>query len=289
MQPVSRVVDKISWFPGHMYKATKLVREHIRNIDVFLEIRDARVPHSSRNHDLDEIVQEFNKPKIILFNKIDLCHQVQTNKAINDLNKAKIHSMALSAQMGTNVSKIIQQAKELRPAKFSTVGMWMMVGGMPNVGKSTILNTLRNRSHTSETKKNVAKTGPLPCVTRGVSGFKVNQDPLAYIVDTPGIMVPRIVDEETGIKLALVGSIKDTIVGKDVLVNYLMDFLNKRKVHKYVKLYGLPGPITVSDEFVGYIHEKYKHNNMEVTYDYILGNFRKGNMGRVTLDEISME
>jgi len=289
MKEAIRVAETINWFPGHMYKATKLVKENIKNIDVFLEIRDARVPYSSRNHELDAIIQEHNKPKVILFNKMDLCNQPLTNKVINDFNNTKIHSIGLSAQMGVNIAKITQKAKELRPAKFNTVGMWMMVGGMPNVGKSTILNALRNQSHTPETKKSVAKTGPLPCVTRGVSGFKINQNPVMFVVDTPGIMVPRILDEEAGLKLSIVGCIKDTIVGKDILVDYLVSFLNKKKVYKYVKHYELPAPVSRGYDLIQYVNDKYKHNNLEATYDMILGHFRDGKIGRVTFDDVILE
>lgn len=288
MEPVVRLAEKISWFPGHMYKATKGVKENIKNIDVFLEIRDARVPYSSRNHELDAIIKEHNKPKIILFNKFDQCNQGQTLKVISDFNKAKIECMALSAQAGTNIPKILQKVKELRPAKYNTVGMWMMVGGMPNVGKSTILNTLRNISKTPETKKNIVKTGPLPCVTRGVSGFKVSEDPVMFVVDTPGIMVPRITDEETGLKLSIVGCIKDTIVGKDILIDYLLEKLNERKAYSYVKFYDLPGPINRGHDLIEYVKDKYKHQNYEATYDMILGNYRHGKIGRITLDDVNM-
>lgn len=149
-----------------------------------------------------------------------------TNKIVNELQKAKINCMPLSAQMGTNVNNIIERARKVRKEKFSTVGLWVMIGGMPNVGKSTIINKLRNKAASLDKKTSIVKTGPLPCVTRGVSGFKIANDPLAYLVDTPGIMVPRIVDEETGLKLALVGSIKNSIIGKDVIIDYMLEKLN---------------------------------------------------------------
>ena len=114
---------------------------------------------------------------------------------------------------------------------FKTIGSWMMIGGMPNVGKSTVINALRakNISDGELSKKHVVWTAASPCVTRGMNGFKISLDPLIYLIDTPGIAYKRIYDNEEGFKLALCGMIRDGIISQEVLFDYALYCLNRCK------------------------------------------------------------
>lgn len=287
MKAVERVAETISWFPGHMYRAHKLMREKIKWIDVFIEVRDARVPLASKNIEIDMMLEEFKKPKIIIFNKYDLCNQRITNQYIENLKKAKIESIAVSAENKKNISKILGLAKSIKPIKYNTVGMWLMIGGMPNVGKSSIINALRKQA-TTLSHKDVTKATSTPCQTTYVTGFKINEDPLAFLVDTPGVMVPRITDQEVGLKLALVGCIRDKIVDKEILIQYLFEVLHKQKLFKYVEKYSMEKPCQNYHEVLRRVNTKYSHHNMEATYDLILSHFREGLLGKLTIDDITL-
>jgi ribosome biogenesis GTPase A len=263
----------------------KGIREHIQDVDLFLEVRDARVPYASKNSDFDAILREYNKPKFILFNKFDLCDQKKTLECLRAMNKVGIHNTAMSAVLGENVAQILKFAKNNVKLKYSSVGFWMMIGGCPNVGKSTIVNQLRKRSQTLS-KKDISPTSPLPCHTKHVKSFKFNENPLAYLIDTPGVMMPTITDDEQGLKLGLVGCIKDRIVGKDILVDYLVWMLNKIESRKYWKVYGLEKEAASGQELVTHALKKFHHSDVEVTYDLILRHFRQGELGKFTLDNV---
>jgi len=163
-----------------------------------------------------------------------------------------------------------------------------MIGGMPNVGKSTIINAIRKQAQ-GLSHKDITKSAALPCTTKSVTGFKISESPLAYLVDTPGVMVPRINDDETGLKLSLVGCIKDTIVGKDILMDYLVWMLNKHKGYRYVERYGMRGPAGTGKELAQHVHEKFRHNNFDTTYDLVLKDFRKGELGKLTMDYVELK
>ena len=280
-------LEKINWFPGHMYKATNNLMARLKDIDLFLEIRDARLPISSRNPDIDQALRLAQKPKIILFNKYDLCNQRVTSQALENYSKVGIHCLPISAKEGTNLMKILKFLEEKKSIKYTTVGSWLMIGGMPNVGKSTILNSLRTK-HLKETegKKSVAKATPIPCTTRSLTGHKINDEPKVFIVDSPGIMVPNIYDHEIGLKLGLVGCITDKIIGKEPLIEYLVWALNRFGVKKHVEFYEMSSRPENAKELMFHVREKYRQFNYETTFDKILKDFREGNLGKITLDDM---
>lgn len=280
-------LEKINWFPGHMYKATNKLKEKLHEIDLFLEIRDARLPISSKNTEIDEILRLSQKKKIIIFNKFDLCNQGVTSQISTNYNKIGIHCLNLSAKEGTNINKILTYIIEEKPIKFSTVGIWLMIGGMPNVGKSTILNSLRTKYlKESNSKRSIAKVTPIPCTTKSLVGHKINETPTIFLVDSPGIMVPKITDNEVGLKLALIGCISEKITGKEPLIEYLVWVLNQQKVKKYLSFYKMDTPAKSGKDLMFHVREKYKQFNYETTFDKILKDFRLGNLGNVTLDNL---
>jgi hypothetical protein len=139
--------EKISWFPGHMYVASQKLKESLRDIDVFIEVRDARLPYSTLNIEVDDYVKTACKQKIVIFNKYDLCNHQVTLKAIHNLREVGLRGFAVSAINRINLKKIIDISREILPPKYeNSVGSWMMIGGMPNVGKSTIINKLRQQA-----------------------------------------------------------------------------------------------------------------------------------------------
>jgi ribosome biogenesis GTPase A len=238
-ESVAQAMVKYSWFPGHMYTATRELYKRLNDIDVFIEIRDARLPYSSLNYEVDNLLQDKQKRKIVIFNKYDLCHNSVTHVAIKRLQKLGVEAIPTSAINRLNLRKIIEMSRLKNPPKYQqTVGSWLMIGGMPNVGKSTILNTMRQQAARLKNGE-ITKSTKTPGQTRHLFGFRVNDKPLAWMVDTPGLMVPNIDDPEIGIKLALVGCVKESMVEKELLVNYLIEQLHKRNNYTYMKKYGL--------------------------------------------------
>lgn len=194
-----------------------------------------------------------------------------------------------SAKSNQNINVLLEFIKKQAPPKFLTVGSWTMIVGVPNAGKSSIINAFRTKSsenfsiHYIESS---AKTGPLPCVTRGVSGYRISTNPLMYILDTPGISIPNIEKPEQAMKLALTGAIKDDIVGVDVLCDYLLYILNKLHILQYVKQYSLNQPTDSLDVIL--THLKYIYNWDEISIcRVILKHYREGRLGKFTLDKIN--
>ena len=165
-----------------------------------------------------------------------------------------------------------------------------MIGGIPNVGKSTIINSLRKRDEGIEHgKKSGARVGANPCVTKSFSGFKIISDPLVYMVDSPGIIMPKIKeDSEDGLKLSLVNSIRDGILEKEYVCDYLLYKLNKEGVFNYCTRYDLPmrRPTNSIHDFMGSLMKRMNVVDKNIACDVFLRDFREGILGKITLDSI---
>jgi len=280
---------KINWFPGHMVKAYRNMPDQIKKADIFLEIRDSRIPLTSGNEELNTIIPPQMK-RIIIFNKFDLCNQNQTKKIVENYTKGKnIKYMFASAKTSQNINKIIDLIIRENNPKFKTVGTWCMIGGIPNVGKSTIINTFRTMSKDlkdlSEQTVKYAKTGKTAATTRNMDCFKINLDPIIFIIDTPGVMPPQIKTNEEGIKLSVCGNIKDKIAGKEIILDYLLWFMNKNKDFDYVKVLKMENPTDSIHELVNVVAEKFRITNTSNVHDYIFGCFKDGKFGKFTFDE----
>nr|WP_284693482.1 ribosome biogenesis GTPase YlqF [Anoxybacillus kestanbolensis] len=213
----------IQWFPGHMAKAKREVTEKLKLIDIVFELVDARIPISSRNPLIDEIVA--NKPRIILLNKADMADPDVTKQWIDFFAAQQIDAIAIDSQSGTGVKQMVAVAKEKLRPKFEKMiakgikrprAMRALIVGIPNVGKSTLINRLAG--------KHIAKTGDTPGVTKAQQWIKVGKE--LELLDTPGILWPKFEDEEVGYKLATTGAIKDTILNLQDVAVYALRFLS---------------------------------------------------------------
>ena len=203
----------IQWYPGHMHKATKEIARSLSSIDVIIEILDARAPHSSSNPVIDKIVKE--KPVIKLLNKSDLSDPLDTKKWQQYFNKSEYqNSIAINAMTSESKNEIVNLISQLSERKEGKNTLTMVVG-IPNVGKSSVINMLAG--------KKIAKTGNEPAITKGQQ--KINLRNGIMLIDTPGILWPKIEDPESGLKLAALGSIRNTAVGYDEIAIYIIKFL----------------------------------------------------------------
>lgn len=214
----------IQWFPGHMAKARRQVSEKLKLIDIIFELVDARIPLSSRNPMIDEIIQ--HKPRLVLLNKADMADKNITREWIEYFKERNIKALAINSQAGTGMKEIVSASQEILKEKFDRMkakgvkprAIRAMIVGIPNVGKSTLINRL--------VKKNIAKTGNTPGVTKAQQWIKVGKE--LELLDTPGILWPKFEDQEVGLKLALTGAIKDTILNLQDVAIYGLKFLEVR-------------------------------------------------------------
>ena len=212
----------IQWYPGHIHKATKEIARSLSSIDVIIEILDARAPHSSSNPVIDKIVKE--KPVIKLLNKSDLSDPLDTKKWQQYFNKSEHqNSIAINAMTSESKNEIVNLISKLSERKEGKNTLTMVVG-IPNVGKSSVINMLAG--------KKIAKTGNEPAITKGQQ--KINLRNGIMLIDTPGILWPKIEDPESGLKLAALGSIRSTAVGYDEIAIYIIKFL-MQKYPDYLK------------------------------------------------------
>ncbi|MCR8848624.1 ribosome biogenesis GTPase YlqF [Rossellomorea sp. SC111] len=233
----------IQWFPGHMAKARRQVTEKLKLVDIVIELVDARIPLSSRNPMIEEIIGQ--KPRLVLLNKADMADTNRTNQWIAYFKEQGITALAVNAQAGKGLQVIVQAAKEILKDKFDRMksrgmrprAIRAMIVGIPNVGKSTLINRLA--------KKNIAKTGNTPGVTKAQQWIKVGKE--LELLDTPGILWPKFEDPKVGYKLALTGAIKDTILNLQDIAVYGLRFLAEHYPERLEERYGLEG---ISEEVV---------------------------------------
>lgn len=210
----------IQWFPGHMAKARREVMEKLKYVDIVFELIDARLPLSSRNPMMDQIIQQ--KPRLVLLNKGDLADPEQTRLWQKYFQQKGYHTLVINAQANKGVNRILPEAKAALEEKLTRErakglkprAIRAMCIGIPNVGKSTLMNRLVG--------KKIAQTGNKPGVTKGQQWLRHDKD--LELLDTPGILWPKFEDPEIGKKLALTGAIKDQLLHMDDLAIYGLDF-----------------------------------------------------------------
>ena len=276
----------IQWFPGHMAKARREVTENLKFIDVVLELLDARIPMSSRNPMVDELVS--HKPRLILLNKSDLADQAVTERWVEYLSQDNTFVLPINSQTGTGVNKIPQAVSELaRPMteKMKAKGMKprairAMILGIPNVGKSTLINRLAT--------KRIAQTGDRPGVTKQQQWIKVGK--VMELLDTPGILWPKFESQIIGLRLASTGAIKDDIIDFQTVALFIINYLNERYPDRLLTRYHLEQLSEDGVENFDAIGKKrgLLQSGGYVDYDkaaeMIIRELRSGKLGRISFE-----
>lgn len=226
---------KIQWFPGHMTKAARQMEENLKKVDFVIEIRDARIPDSSRNPMLDGIIH--TKPRLIILSKKDKADLELTKEWITYLEKDNVRVIALDLVHENYKAAIVQASKTLcasfiekqKRRGIKPRALRAMVCGIPNVGKSTMINTLA--------KRKAAKTADKPGVTKSLQWIKLDKD--LELLDTPGVLWPKFDDQQIGLKLALLGSIRDEVVTMDELAMFAVEWLMENNPSSLIETYGI--------------------------------------------------
>lgn len=277
----------IHWFPGHMVKALREIKEKINLVDVVVEIVDSRCPISSKNPFLDEIIN--NKEKMIVFSKKDLCDDVKINIFKKLYNEKGYEVVIADLNDKNDISKIISTINHLgkgKQEKYIKRGMKpqplkIMIIGIPNVGKSTLINRL--------VKKNAASTRNTPGHTRAQQWVRINQN--FDLLDTPGILPPHYEDKVTSTNLAIIGSIKDDILPLDEVFTSLFDFLVEKYKDEFYKKYSIEKDASEA-EIVQYIGQnrgmllKGGIVDTDAVKKMIIKEFRGGLIAKVVVDEV---
>ena len=273
----------IQWFPGHMAKALRQVKENLKSVDIVLELVDARLPESSRNPQLAEVLQD--KPSIIVLTKMDLADPAETKRWINYYESMGQPAIAVNSNSG-NLKIIEKKIKEILADKIQSrkekgiqnQKLRAMCIGIPNVGKSTLLNHL--------VKKNVAQTGNRPGVTKAQQWLKAGKD--LQLLDTPGILWPKFEDPLVGKKLALTGAIKDTLYAKDDVALYAVEHFIHTNPDALAQRYRLTQS-ELEDTTVETLLAITRNMGFKEDYDRaserLIFEIRKGKLGRYTLDK----
>ncbi|KAK9892682.1 hypothetical protein WA026_021535 [Henosepilachna vigintioctopunctata] len=302
---VFKVIDKeaLQWFPGHMNKGFKQMQQKLRSVDCIVEVHDARVPISGRNNNFKCTISGI-KPHILVLNKVDLIQRKYTDRIKSKL-KGEYENILFTNckdEKCKGVSGLLPLAKTLisQSDRFNRNDLEdfnIMIIGIPNVGKSSLINALRVKYLK---KGHATPVGAVPGITRSVlTKIRICEDPLFYMLDTPGILTPHVGDAETGLKLALCATLQDHLVGPTVLADFLLYRLNKYEHFKYVKYFNLDQP---TDDILFLLTQickdrkkMIKMKNLQNEYilrpDFnvashlMLRSFRNGDLGNIMLDE----
>lgn len=275
----------IQWYPGHMTKAVRMMQEDIKLIDIVIELVDARVPYSSKNPDIDELAK--NKFRLIILNKIDLADEQATNQweqYYKDKGYAVVKINARSGAGMKSITSVIQETCKEKLERDRKRGILnrpirAMIVGIPNVGKSTFINSFAGKACT--------KTGNKPGVTKGKQWIRINKS--VELLDTPGILWPKFEDQQVGIRLAEIGSIKEDILNIRELSLEFIRFMIQNYPGILQEKYEVD---ETKDEFAVLeqiaVNRQCKLKGNQPDYDKAAGmlmeNYRNGKLGRITLE-----
>lgn len=274
----------IQWYPGHMAKALRQVKENLKAVDIVLELVDARIPDSSLNPQLTEVIEQ--KPRIVVLTKMDLADPAMTQKWINYYEQNGIPALAVNSN--ANSLKVIEKKiiavlgdnnKKKAEKGIKTKRSRVMCVGIPNVGKSTLLNHLA--------KRRIAQVGNRPGVTKAQQWIKVGNT--LQLLDTPGILWPKFEDPLVGKKLALTGAIKDTLYAKDDVALYALEHFVAHNPQALMDRYRVTND-QINDTTVELLLAITANMGFKDDYERaserLIFDIRKSKLGRYTLDEI---
>ncbi|MBQ9850665.1 MAG: ribosome biogenesis GTPase YlqF [Clostridia bacterium] len=277
----------VQWFPGHMAKTRRLIKENLTMVDAVCELVDARVPESSRNPELDEIIG--SKPRIVLLNKCDLADENATARKIRELSEKGITALPVDCRTGKGLDKFQLAVREVLKDKIQAnvdKGMGgkhlrIMVVGIPNTGKSSFINRMAG--------KNRAEVADKPGVTRSNRWFFIGSG--IELLDTPGVLWPKFEDPEVGFKLAFIGSVKDQILDIQEIAVRLLVVLQKNYADRLRERYKIEDFEELEPyELLELIAKKRGMLLRKGEYDteraavMLLDEYRSGKLGKITLD-----
>ena len=275
----------VQWYPGHMTKAKRQMQEDIKLIDLIIELVDARVPLSSRNPDIDELGK--NKARLILLNKADLAEDRRNDEWLEYFKEKGYSAVKVNSRKGggiKSIQNVIQEACKEKMERDRKRGILnrpvrAMVVGIPNVGKSTFINSLAGKA--------CAKTGNKPGVTKGKQWIRLNKN--VELLDTPGILWPKFEDQQVGLRLALIGAIKDEILNIDELALELIAILTEHYpgvLHARYEVEEDQTPANIIEQIAVKRNCIQKGNELDYTKaaNLLLEEFRSGKLGKITLE-----
>lgn len=283
-------IQNIQWFPGHMTKAKRKIQSSLKLVDAVAEILDARIPISSKNPDIANIIQ--NKPRVVLLNKCDMADKAATQKWINYYKEQNIPAIPVDCKSGKGLNNFVPTLNKVLNTKITALkskGMVnptlrVMIVGIPNVGKSSFINRVAKQSK--------AKVEDRPGVTRGNQWYTISKN--FELLDTPGVLWPKFDDQTTAEHLAFTGAIKDQIMDTELLSMRLLELLSQIKPPKFLERFKL------TDEILESVSNSYellkligKKRGMlisggeidtERAAAMILDEFRAAKLGQITLE-----
>ena len=276
----------ISWYPGHMAKTKREISEKLDLIDVVFEVIDARIPYSSKNKDIDTMIK--NKKRVLIMTKIDMCDIINTNKWIKYYEEKGIKVIPVDLINKKNISEIFKATEEVNKElndKRKEKGLKerkvrILILGIPNVGKSTLINTLVGKKATN--------VGNRPGITRHLEWIRINKD--IELLDTPGILWPKLDDDTIAHNLAAMTAIKEEILDTEDIAIYIINTMLKLYKDSIVNRYNLTSYNDVVEvlDMIGKKIGAVRNNetDYEKVYSTILKDLREGYLGKVTFDRL---
>lgn len=276
---------KLNWYPGHMLKAKKQLMEQLKWVDVVIEVRDARIPLACINQDFEQMLQ--NKPRLIILNKSDLANPVVSEEWKNYFQAQQQTLLLMNTVDHQGIKAILPLCKEFVRVKWEKYrhkgirppALRLMVVGVPNVGKSSLINRL--------VKRKATQTGPRPGVTRQQEWVRIGKE--VELLDTPGILWPKISDQQVAYRLALTEAIKDKISGEQELAEYLLNYLKENHPMSLQESYAMNLEMSSTDIIGTLALEKHllqsqAKPDMKRGAQLILKEFREGKLGKISLE-----
>ncbi len=279
----------INWFPGHMAKARRLIEDNLKVIDVVIELLDARIPWSSTNPMIAKLIGQ--KPSVVVLNKADLADPAVLKEWLQYYKDQGRLVIAMDSRGGTGMKQLVTLVRQLAKPKLDrwkarglkTRSVRTMILGIPNVGKSTLINKLSRRS--------AAKTADKPGETKGKQWVRIGDQ--LELLDTPGVLWPKLENQICAYRLAATGAISDTAFDMEDVVTRLVQQLGQQYEGEFCSRYKLDGLLSTTQETIDAVGQKRGCIvsggivDLEKTYKLILKEYREGKIGTISLDRVS--